>query len=169
VLIKRAVTAMTVFARRSEHGLSNGVWYALEALPCMVESNDASALCVRFGLSQEDLDALLSEWSRASRRSHLVASQPKRGSCPTCRPSSHTCTRRAARPASAALRIRTTARGAVALRRRGDRCVEEALPRGSATRSRGRPVSDRRRDGADAAQLPWPRSSPQVGWPSERH
>jgi hypothetical protein len=27
----------------------------------MVESNDASALCVRFGLSQEDLDALLSE------------------------------------------------------------------------------------------------------------
>ena len=53
--------AMAVFARRSEHGLSDSVWYALEALPCMVESNDASALCVRFGLSQEDLDALLSE------------------------------------------------------------------------------------------------------------
>ena len=52
---------MTVFVRRSEHGLSDGVWYALEALPRMVESNDASALCVRFGLSQEDLDALLSE------------------------------------------------------------------------------------------------------------
>ena len=56
-----SLEAMTVFARRSEHGLSDGVWYALEALPCMVESNDASALCVRFGLSQEDLDALLSE------------------------------------------------------------------------------------------------------------
>ena len=34
------------------------MWYALEALPCMVESNDASAFCVRFGLSQEDLEAL---------------------------------------------------------------------------------------------------------------
>ena len=56
-----SLEAMTVFARRSEHGLSDGVWYALEALPCMVESNDASAFCVRFGLSQEDLDALLSE------------------------------------------------------------------------------------------------------------
>jgi len=56
-----SLEAMTVFARRSEHGLSDGVWYALEALPCMVASNDASALCVRFGLSQEDLDALLSE------------------------------------------------------------------------------------------------------------
>ena len=56
-----SLEAMAVFARRSEHGLSDSVWYALEALPCMVESNDASALCVRFGLSQEDLDALLSE------------------------------------------------------------------------------------------------------------
>ena len=53
---------MTALARRSENGLLDGVWYALEALPCMVESNDASALCVRFGLSQvEDLEALLSE------------------------------------------------------------------------------------------------------------
>ncbi|KOO33720.1 hypothetical protein Ctob_013037 [Chrysochromulina tobinii] len=61
---RRSVTsleAMTVFVHRSEHGLSDGVQYALEALPCMVASNDASALCVRFGLSQEDLDALLSE------------------------------------------------------------------------------------------------------------
>ena len=45
----------TVFARRCEHGLSDGVWYASEALPCMVESNDASALCVRFGLSHDVL------------------------------------------------------------------------------------------------------------------
>jgi hypothetical protein len=45
----------TVLARRCEHGLSDGVWYASEALPCMVESNDASALCVRFGLSHDVL------------------------------------------------------------------------------------------------------------------
>ena len=49
-----SLEAMTVFARRSEHGLSGGMWCALEALPCMVESNDASAFCVRFGLSQEE-------------------------------------------------------------------------------------------------------------------
>ena len=72
-----SLEAMTVFARRSEHGLSDGVWYALEALPCMVESNDASALCVRFGLSQEDLDALLSSQATRSRPSR----RPSRACC----------------------------------------------------------------------------------------
>ena len=68
-----SLEAMTVFACRTEHGLSDGVWYALEALPCMVESNDASALCVRFGLSQEDLDALLSECGCLTGDKHKAA------------------------------------------------------------------------------------------------
>ena len=81
-----SLEAMTVFVRRSEHGLSDGMWYALEGLPCMVESNDASAFCVRFGLSQEDLDALLSSQATRSRPSRLSSNATFSSSAREVRP-----------------------------------------------------------------------------------
>ena len=73
-----SLEAMTVFARRSEHGLSDGVWYALEALPCMVESNDASALCVRFGLSHDALLLLPRAASRSVEKAAIFKAAIRR-------------------------------------------------------------------------------------------